>query len=209
MTPHKPRYRTRPFKDLTGKIFSRLTVIKVVGHNKRGARVWLCQCECGNENTACASDLKSGNTKSCGCLHREIESAPRPHRRRNGPLYIGFGIYARNRLIDGYTRRCKRNGITWGLTTEQAEVLFKGNCHYCGAEPSQIRKPRGCFTGEYIYNGIDRVDNSRGYVLENVVSCCKTCNRAKLVSSYEDFVTWIKRAYTYLEQTGRITAPPR
>jgi hypothetical protein len=41
----------------------------------------------------------------------------------------------------------------------------------------------------YVYNGIDRLDSSKGYVLENCVPCCSEINWAKRVMSFEDFVT--------------------
>lgn len=71
-------------EDLTGKKFGRLTVIKqtedyISPKGKREAR-WLCECECGNKNKIVArtSDLKSKNTKSCGCLHKEFMNNNNP-----------------------------------------------------------------------------------------------------------------------------------
>lgn len=53
--------------DLTGNKYNMLTVIEFA--EKRGNEsYWLCRCDCGNEKIACGSKLKSGNTKSCGCL---------------------------------------------------------------------------------------------------------------------------------------------
>lgn len=62
------------FIDLTGERFGRLVVIKRVGKNKQGKSLWLCRCDCGNEIIVRGSDLKSGNTKSCGCLQKEKSS---------------------------------------------------------------------------------------------------------------------------------------
>jgi len=59
------------FKDITGQVFGRLTAVEYNGNNKHRQAVWLCKCECGNEITTEASSLKSGKTKSCGCLNRE------------------------------------------------------------------------------------------------------------------------------------------
>lgn len=56
----------RKAKDLTGQKFGRLTVIEYVGKSK-----WLCKCECGNTCKVVGADLKRGNTKSCGCYHKE------------------------------------------------------------------------------------------------------------------------------------------
>ena len=60
------------FQDLTGKKFGRLLVIERVENNKKQQVQWLCKCDCGNEVKVISKSLTSGNTKSCGCLHREI-----------------------------------------------------------------------------------------------------------------------------------------
>ena len=57
--------------DLTGQKFGRLTVIRF-DHSQNGKKYYLCQCDCGNLKTVSSHSLKSGNTKSCGCLHKEI-----------------------------------------------------------------------------------------------------------------------------------------
>lgn len=56
------------FIDLTGKIFERLLIIKRVDNNKWRQSCWLCRCSCGKEVIVCSGNLKSGQTKSCGCL---------------------------------------------------------------------------------------------------------------------------------------------
>lgn len=65
-------------EDLTGKRFGRLTVIKKSSYKMRkdGKRrsMWLCKCDCGNEIEEDSYSLKSGNTKSCGCLRKEVMS---------------------------------------------------------------------------------------------------------------------------------------
>src|SRR6266478_286207 len=58
--------------DLTGQIFSRLTVVSRVGKSADGGSRWLCRCVCGVTKDIAAKKLGSGNTKSCGCL--KIES---------------------------------------------------------------------------------------------------------------------------------------
>ncbi|MDN5446970.1 MAG: hypothetical protein L0F86_06225 [Lactococcus lactis] len=58
------------FIDLTYQKFGRLTVIKRVG-TSQNSPLWECQCDCGNVFKAITRALKSGNTKSCGCIHSE------------------------------------------------------------------------------------------------------------------------------------------
>ena len=57
--------------DLTGQKFGRLTVVRF-DHKENGRKYYLCQCDCGNFKIVSNHSLKSGNTKSCGCLHKEI-----------------------------------------------------------------------------------------------------------------------------------------
>ena len=57
--------------NLMNKRFGRLVVLK---KSDIGKYKWLCLCDCGNEIIVTTSSLRSGNTKSCGCLHKEKSS---------------------------------------------------------------------------------------------------------------------------------------
>ena len=57
-------------KNLTGKKFGSLTVIKIVGRSKNYLVQWLCQCDCGEFTNVNSSNLLSGNTISCGCTRK-------------------------------------------------------------------------------------------------------------------------------------------
>lgn len=61
--------------DLRCVRFNRLVVLTCEGVNKRNRREWACLCDCGGVVIALEADLKSGNTKSCGCLSRDIREA--------------------------------------------------------------------------------------------------------------------------------------
>lgn len=69
-----------PLLDLAGQIFGRLTVIKVLPKdpNKRD-RYWECLCSCGGTCVVSRSDLRSGDTKSCGCLKIINARGPKKH----------------------------------------------------------------------------------------------------------------------------------
>ena len=67
-------------KDLTGRTFGRLKVIKLVdsvlvkkpsGHHKRKV-LWLCKCSCGKTHIASSNSLSTKNTLSCGCYNLEL-----------------------------------------------------------------------------------------------------------------------------------------
>ena len=59
------------FKDISGQRFGRLTAVQRVGKDKTNHAIWKCLCDCGNYKNVSSNSLKSGNTKSCGCLNLE------------------------------------------------------------------------------------------------------------------------------------------
>ena len=58
-------------REMIGRTFNRLTVISFCGSNSKRCYVFECQCVCGQTCKVSGIDLRSGNTKSCGCLHSE------------------------------------------------------------------------------------------------------------------------------------------
>jgi hypothetical protein len=59
-------------KDITGKIFNKLTVIKLHKNIHGGEKYWECLCDCGNTKIASGRSLKTGKTTSCGCYRKEV-----------------------------------------------------------------------------------------------------------------------------------------
>lgn len=62
------------FIDLTGRKFGRLTVMYLTDEKYKRCSVWHCKCDCSNELNVATNRLTSGNTKSCGCLKRDLDS---------------------------------------------------------------------------------------------------------------------------------------
>ena len=58
-------------EDLTGRKFGRLTAVRSTEERRGRQVVWECKCSCGNTALVAANSLKSGDTKSCGCLKIE------------------------------------------------------------------------------------------------------------------------------------------
>lgn len=56
------------FKDLSGKVYGRLTVLSRIGRDRRGNARWLTSCSCGKKHEVSSNELRCGSTKSCGCL---------------------------------------------------------------------------------------------------------------------------------------------
>ena len=84
---------------------------------------------------------------------------------------------------------------------QQQKTFLNQNCDYCGSEPSSIYQIKNSKTGEIragvplIYNGIDRVDNKIGYVYDNCITCCKTCNNMKHTHDSDFFLNHIKKIF--------------
>ena len=60
------------FKDLCGQTFCRWEVKSYAGKDKTGHSLWFCVCSCGEKRAVYGNSLTSGRSKSCGCLHREL-----------------------------------------------------------------------------------------------------------------------------------------
>ncbi len=58
-------------KNEIGNKYGYLTVIARAPNSKDGRAMWKCKCDCGKEVVVSGKNLRSGNTKSCGCLHTE------------------------------------------------------------------------------------------------------------------------------------------
>ncbi len=82
-------------------------------------------------------------------------------------------------------KRARKIGLREIIDYDDYAKLVIMSCHYCGAAPvDRGRGPR---------NGLDRVNNELGYVQENVVTACVTCNFAKGTLSIGEFLAWVER----------------
>ena len=177
------------FIDISGQRFGRLIAIEYIGH-----KGWLCKCDCGGEKIAVGSNLRGGRTKSCGCLARETARSNGKNSREK--VSLPFGENSFNSIFRNYKRGARIRNLSFELTKEQFKEITRQNCKYCGSEPKQSYY-QGGGNGEYIYNGVDRIDNSIGYIINNVVPCCKDCNIGKGTKTKEEFLEWINRVYEY------------
>lgn len=58
--------------NLSGKRFGMLIAIQYVKSDSNGNAIWECKCDCGSRTFVAAKDLKTGNTKSCGCYRKKF-----------------------------------------------------------------------------------------------------------------------------------------
>lgn len=93
--------------------------------------------------------------------------------KRNHQLKI---INTPKKRYDLYKAHAKARGLPFLITFEEFLTFWQKPCYYSGHAIATI--------------GIDRIDNKKGYELNNIVSCCKVCNFMKGALSHEDFITW-------------------
>lgn len=175
--------------NLLGEKYNFLTVIEAAEPIK-GRRAWKCQCDCGTIKIIKQEELRSGDTKSCGCWNNKQKSA------RAKQMYSVITKYS---PIEASARRvwAKRYDE---MPFEDFMELSQQNCYYCNEPPSNYQNAAGKKSsiqmkqdGYFCYNGLDRVNNNLSHSKENCVPCCKYCNYAKRERSTEEFYEWVKR----------------
>lgn len=180
--------------DLFRKTFGRLTVIGPAIATKGKELWWTCLCSCGGVKNVRSSFLRTGRTKSCGCLKSEALTSR--NKKVVHPNKLPPGESALNKVFASYKRSALNKGLDFSLSREVGLFLLRGSCFYCGTEPSNVMVTNRGSTATY--SGIDRVDNTVGYVPDNVVSCCKRCNVAKNSQTFDQFKEMVERIHKRL-----------
>ena len=143
--------------NLIGQKFGMLTVVSLVGKDKRGNKLWGCVCDCGNvkKHPVRASELKRGTTRSCGCIMHETNKRKNATHGMTGTRIHSEYKYMMNRCY------CK-SSHSWD--------------NYGGRGISVCDEWKGNFLAFYQWameNGysdelsLDRIDVNKGYSPEN------------------------------------------
>lgn len=137
-----------------GMKFGRLTVIGVSQKDSRGKSILDCQCECGGRKNVHSSSLVRGDTRSCGCLHKEANAYKNiKHQKSHFPEY---------KIYHGILERCfnerTNNFINYGgrgiTVCERWKNSFENFFADMGKRPSAK-------------HSIDRINNDGNYTPEN------------------------------------------
>ena len=139
--------------DLVGKRFGRLVVVSFYMTGKRRQAIWDCVCDCGNTKRVDRGNLISGNTTSCGCLHKEgLINRNKSHGMFGSPEYKTWHnmlqrcLNPKNTCYSYYGAR----GISVCKRWEKFENFYK----------DMGKKPNKKYT-------IERKNNNGGYSPEN------------------------------------------
>ena len=159
------------FKDITGQKFGKLTAVsfaftRKTGKSGRNAH-WNCSCECGNQHVSSGYNLRSGQTISCGCAYKDMGKR----------MIKPNNEYPKNTLYNLYVQRCRKRNIALSLSKDELIKIVQNPCHYCGLDYSINKKQK---YGEFKCNGLDRIDNNKGYEESNILPCCQYCNAIRM-----------------------------
>lgn len=206
-----PKKSSSKFKDLSGEIRGRLTLVRYVGYTltstNRKHFYYKAQCECGSSVLVRKDDKDAA---SCGCIRNELNKVRRLGKPAFNLIKTEEKVLLKAQLLS-YKNRYDDGDISFSKFLE----LSQNNCYYCGTPPNnkihvgfkkdgsmRTRRSKNSKGLEYkarswgwnhpnayfVYNGLDRIDQSAPHNECNVVVCCVTCNMMKRNMSTEQFL---------------------
>lgn len=173
-----------PKLDYSGTKIAMITFLKATDRRDHSGNImWESLCDCGKIFSVAPGSVKRGHTKSCGCYCK----------------YSPITASARRIWHSSY-RECPFDLFL---------SLSQQNCFYCGCAPTRTYNvSTSCVkagtryqtenqikNGNFVYNGLDRINSSLAHTIDNVVSCCYTCNIMKNTLGIIEFISHIEKIY--------------
>ena len=216
-------------EDLTGLTFGKWKVLYRTENDNTNKAMWVCKCSCENQTIkpVSARTLKNNTSTSCGCerlsIIDKINDEKIHIRDKDGNIekkrcfkchkFLPLtNFYRSSYQKDGYCGECKRcqnesqerryniykknakkRNIDFNLTKEEFYNITSKPCYYCNDYSNNDINNK-------LYNGVDRIDSSIGYEINNVVPCCDICNKMKLDYSKEFFINHINKIANYMKE---------
>lgn len=186
----KPEWATA--REWAGKTIKGFKVIEATGNvDNNGYLCWMVECEFCKQKKEYPSYYLKRRVLSCDCDKWGNEYAEKIGRKSlpNKQSHV-------NTIYRHYERAAKDRNLSFEISKEDFRSLIEKECFYCGKEP-EIHYTSKNLRGKYKWNGVDRVDNTKGYSLSNCVPCCKQCNFSKRDLKQEEFLKWIEAVYKH------------
>lgn len=172
---------------------------------KRKKPCYFVKCDCGSPiKSILKSTLldKRHPVSSCGCLVKEKAGFV-----SDREIALKKLLYIK--LKERHVKTLKED-LKEFINFEDFCLRIEEPCYYCGlieTDTSMDTKSKMIVNNDIIYkpvtgtiykhNGIDRIDSNKGYVVDNVIPCCKYCNIAKSDMTQKEFYDWIESVYNY------------
>jgi len=216
----------KKFKNLKGKKFGRLTVLKQDKHFR-----WLCKCDCGKQKTVRSWFLINNQVKSCGCLLKEIGRknilknredicvvCKKLFKYKGGRIRatcspkcdkIRTNEYSRKRpkksfrtfissLVSGIKRRCIKNNIKYNLSVKYIYSMFIKQHGKCSKTGIIFEISNGeKWSCSPNSPSIDRINFKGGYTKNNIQLICMVYNFCKHTWTDNDVELFAKRLLNY------------
>lgn len=85
-----------------------------------------------------------------------------------------------------YQQSAANRGYEFNISRNQFKHVINSKCYFCGSDPIE-------YSDGLVRNGVDRLDNEKGYLHDNIIACCKICNAMKKDHTYKDFIEHIDK----------------
>lgn len=174
---------------MKGERYGDWTVIGYAERERKDGHTYLVvKCLCGKTSELRESDLRNRKTSQCASCAAKTAARLR---------IIDDKEYTINTVYGYYKKSARSRDISFEINKEFFRDFIFENCYYCGISPSNKLDRRIEDREAVKYNGLDRMDPSRGYIPDNLVTCCGTCNQAKASMTASEFFEWIARVAEY------------
>lgn len=144
--------------------FGSLVVLRFRGKGAGIPRRAECLCDCGRKYGVNVTRLFYGVTTMCRGCQKRMRNPPRETTIKDA--------------FKSYRHSARYRNHEFSLDIEQFSSIYFSDCVYCGQSPAK---------------GIDRRDNTVGYLVANCAPCCKQCNYAKRNLTLSEFLSWVAR----------------
>lgn len=174
-------------KDLRTQKFGKLLVLSIHSKSRNGHIRYTCLCDCGKETNVLGTHLIQGNTKSCGC----DKPVGKTHHQWKGVGEMSGDFWHMHIVRSANGDKGKRKPVELTLTMDEAWDLFLKQNRKCALSGIELSFPRVSKDKSYTAS-LDRIDSSKGYILDNVQWVHKDINLMKNKFDNQYFINMCK-----------------